>query len=171
MAFTAWRQTVLAIVCSPSRARFTSRPAAFNSSTRSNTKRRGSAALTNGGSASSKNVRSPNSLKPDAEPRQRGQLLAQESGIAGRQLDRLRQQQFLRRRLPVLLEPVQHLLEQNPFVRGVLVKQYESTVGFEHDVKSADDADEPHWDVQQRKSAPEGGSRGPGSRHETERLG
>ena len=64
LAFTAWRQTVLAIVCSPSRARFTVRPAAFNSSTRSITKRRASPTFTNGGSASSKKVRSPNSLNP-----------------------------------------------------------------------------------------------------------
>ena len=45
LAFTAWRQTVLAMVCSPSRARFTSRPAAFNSSTRSSTNRRASGGL------------------------------------------------------------------------------------------------------------------------------
>ena len=35
-------------------------------------------------------------------------------------------------------------------MRGVLVKQNESAVGFEHDVKFADDADEPERDAEER---------------------
>ena len=98
LAFTAWRQTVLATVCSPSRARFTSRPAARNSSTRSSTNRRASAAFTNGGSASSRNVRSPNSLKPTPSRVSAASCLAQKLRVARRQFDGFRQQQFLRRR-------------------------------------------------------------------------
>jgi len=131
----------LAMVCSPSRARFTSRPAAFNSSTRSSTNRRASAVFTNGGSASSRNVRSPNSLNPTPSRVSAASLFAQKFASASRQLDGLRQQQFLRRRGTARLNPVQHLLEQNRSC-GVLIQQDESAVGFEYDVKFADDADE-----------------------------
>jgi hypothetical protein len=50
-----------------------------------------------------------------------------------------------------LLDAVQHLLEQNPFVRRVLVEQHESAVGFQQHIKPADDADEPERDVEQRR--------------------
>src|SRR5208283_2210407 len=91
--------------------------------------------------------------QPHAEPGERGQLFAQEIRVAGGQFNGLRQQQLLRRHGAVLLQPVQHLLEQYPFVRGVLVEQDESAVGFQHGIKFADDADEPERDVKQRRDA------------------
>ena len=51
----------------------------------------------------------------------------------------------------VLLEAVQHLLEQNPFVRRVLVEQHQSAIGFQHDIKPADDADEAQRNIEQRR--------------------
>jgi hypothetical protein len=65
-------------------------------------------------------------------------LLAQEGGVARGQLDGFGQQQFLGGRLVVVLEPGEHLLEEYPFVRGVLVQQHQSAVGFKHDVKFTD---------------------------------
>ena len=52
---------------------------------------------------------------------------------------------------PFCSMPVQHLLEQNPLVRRVLVEQHQSAVGFQHDIEFADDADEPQRDVEQRR--------------------
>jgi len=86
----------------------------------------------------------------DAEFGQHRQLGAQKIRVARRKLDGFRQQQFLRRRKFILLEAIEHLLEQNPFVRGVLVEQHQTAVGFEDDVKLADDADQPQRDIEQR---------------------
>jgi len=139
----------LAMVCSPSRARFTSRPAAFNSSTRSSTKRRASdvfrtAAARRAGTCA-RQIRS--TPRPTG---QRGQLLAQKNRVPRRQFNGLGQQQLLRRRGAVCSSRFQHLLEQYPFVRGVLVEQDKSAVGFQHGIKFADDADEPERDVEER---------------------
>ena len=67
--------------------------------------------------------------------------------VADGQLDRFRKQQTLRRRVALLLQPRQHLLEQNPLVRRMLVEQHQSAVGFQHHIKFADHADEAEGDV------------------------
>ena len=74
-------------------------------------------------------------------------------GVAHGQFDGFGQQEFLRRGVALLFEAVEHLLEQDPLVRGVLVEQDESAVGFEHDIKSADDADQAQRDVEERDAA------------------
>ena len=83
----------------------------------------------------------------DTQSRERGQLLPQEIGIARRDLDCFRQKQFLRGRLGVAFETVEHLLEENPFVGGMLIQQDEATIRFEHDIKPPDDTHKPQRNV------------------------
>jgi len=60
-----------------------------------------------------------------------------------------RQQQLLRRRQVALFEPVQHLLEQDPLVRRVLIQEHQTAVRFEHDVEPADHSHQAKRDVEQ----------------------
>ena len=48
----------------------------------------------------------------------------------------------------VLFEAVEHLLEEDALVGGVLVEQDQAAVGFEDNVEFTDDADETEGDVQ-----------------------
>jgi hypothetical protein len=83
----------------------------------------------------------------NAEAAEGGELFANESGIAGGQLDGFRQQKFLRVGLLFLLEAREHLLEENPLVRGVLIEQNQAAIGFENDVEFSDDADQAEGDA------------------------
>ena len=49
----------------------------------------------------------------------------------------------------VVFQPAEHLFKQDPLVCRVLVKQHQATVGFEDNIKSADDADQPERDVKE----------------------
>jgi len=48
--------------------------------------------------------------------------------------DRFGQKQFLRRRLGILFQPIQHLLEQNSFVSRMLIQQNQAAIRFKDDV-------------------------------------
>ena len=78
----------------------------------------------------------------DPEPREHFQLPAQETRVANGELNGLGQQQFLGRRLLIFFQPIQHLLKKNSLMRGVLIEQHQSAIGFQNDVKLADDSDQ-----------------------------
>ena len=59
----------------------------------------------------------------------------------------------------LLFEAVEHLLEKDALVGGVLIEQDEAAIRFEHDIEATDDADEAQRNIQQRDGS--GGSRGP----------
>ena len=80
-------------------------------------------------------------------------------GVARRQLDCFRQEQPLRGGLAVLLETIEHLLEQNSLMRRVLIEQDEAAIRLEHNIEPADDADEPERHFQQGYWAPDRGWR------------
>ena len=52
--------------------------------------------------------------------------------------------------MAVLFESREHLLEQDPFVRGMLVEQDQAAVRFEHDIEPPDHSYESQRDVEQR---------------------
>ena len=54
--------------------------------------------------------------------REQGNLFPQKMGVTDGKLDRLGQQKFLRSRRTGLLQTVEHLLEQYPLVRRVLIE-------------------------------------------------
>ena len=101
-------------------------------------------------------MRSPNSLKPTPSRVSTGNCSRRKLRVARREFDGFRQQQSLRRRLVVSFQPVEHLLEQNPLVRRVLVQQHQAAVGFEHDVELADHADQAQRDVEQGGTGSDG---------------
>src|SRR2546423_5624748 len=68
----------------------------------------------------------------DAEARERWQMIAQEGGVASRQLDRFGQEEFLRIGLSIFLfETIEHLFEENALVGGMLIQQDQAAIGFE----------------------------------------
>ena len=95
-----------------------------------------------------------------AQPREGGQLIPQELGIARRELDGLRQQQFLRRRGFVLFQTIQHLFKQNPLMCRVLIQQHQAAIRFQEHIELAHHADEAQGNIEQ------GGDDGGGRRLE-----
>ena len=89
----------------------------------------------------------------DAETGERAELFAQELGVARREFDGLGQQQFLRGGGGIGFNAGHHLLEQNPFVGGMLIQQHQAAIRFEQHIQPADHADEPQRDVEQGRRA------------------
>lgn len=48
-----------------------------------------------------------------------------------------------------LLEPSEHLFEENSFVRGMLIEQHQTPVRFQNNVEPPDNADETERDMQE----------------------
>ena len=76
-------------------------------------------------------------------------MIAQKIRVARWQLHRLGQQQPLRRRA-ALFQATQHLLEQNPLVRRVLIEQHQAALGFEHHIQPPDHAHQAQRHREQR---------------------
>ena len=89
------------------------------------------------------NLESPRAkrLEADAGACERVEIFAQPSGVARGDLQRNRQQQPLRGHA-LALHAAAHLLEENPFVRGVLVHEHEAAGIFHEDVEPPEHADE-----------------------------
>ena len=158
LALTAWRQTVLAMTCSPKRKALTPCPAALSSSTNSKTNWRGWPAFDEGRQRVQQKSPLAEFAQADAQAGQRGQLFAQKLRVAGGQLDGFRQQQTLRRRGAVVFQPPHHLLEENALVGGMLVKKNQAAIGFEHDIEPANDSHQSQRHLQAARTDGAGGA-------------
>jgi hypothetical protein len=68
-------------------------------------------------------------------------LLAKEIGVARGEFDGFRKEETLGRGF-ALFDAIEHLFEEDALMGGVLIEKNEAAIGFEHDVKFANDAED-----------------------------
>jgi hypothetical protein len=95
----------------------------------------------------------PKLAQAHAQPDENVNLAAHEFRVAQGKFDRFGQQEPLRGR-GALFQPLEHLLEQHPFVGGMLIHEDQTAVRFEQHVESSHDADQTERHLEQWRKMP-----------------
>ena len=83
-------------------------------------------------------------------------MITHELSIADGQFDGFREQQSLGGGV-TLFHALEHLLVKHAFVGRMLIHEYESAIGFEHDIKASNDADQSERNMEEGEVFVRGG--------------